>query len=66
MKCNYSDLQEEPVEELGTRRYCDLAASALRERYPDAPTYRITDKSGDRFAHVFLLVRGSALDITGF
>jgi hypothetical protein len=65
MKCNYSDLQEEPVEELGTRGYCDLAAFALRERYPGAPIYRVTDEQGNRFAHVFLFIHGSALDITG-
>ncbi|MCF7788292.1 MAG: hypothetical protein K9N47_19370 [Prosthecobacter sp.] len=61
----YSDLYEDSVENLGTQGYCDLVADVLREFHPDAHTYRITNTSGNRFAHVFLMLGNTALDITG-
>lgn len=63
---DYSDLLKDSAESLGTVGYCDIAAEVLLESFPDAQLYRVTDNTGSRFAHVFLVVDGSALDIKGF
>jgi hypothetical protein len=63
---DYNDLIQESVESLGTEGYCDLAADVLLEFFPNAVIYRLTNKTGERFGHVFLVVDGCALDINGF
>jgi hypothetical protein len=63
---DYSDLLEKSIESLGTEGYCDIAAEVLLESFPDAQLYRLTDVSGERFGHVFLVVGERAVDITGF
>lgn len=66
MRANPTEQLEASVTDLGSRGYCDLAAFVLRELYPDAPLYRVTDAAGIRFAHVFLRVGERELDIDGF
>jgi hypothetical protein len=56
----------DPVESLGTEGHCDIAAEVLRERYPEAETWRFTDATETRFAHVFLRMGDKAVDILGF
>lgn len=65
MNDDYSDLHKDPIESLGTGGYCDLAADVLREFHPEAHTYRITDPDRERFAHVFLMLGNTVIDITG-
>lgn len=66
MNDDYSDLHEDSIESLGTEGYCDLAADVLREFHPEMQTYRITDDPArKRFAHVFVMLGDTVLDITG-
>jgi len=66
MRTKPQEQREESVSELGTRAYCDLAAFALFNHFPDASLHRVTDKTKRRFAHVFLIVDGWSLDVNGF
>ena len=66
MRANPTEQLEASVIDLGSYGYCDLAALVLRELYPDAPLYRVTDDAGIRFAHVFLRIGEWGLDINGF
>jgi hypothetical protein len=65
MNDDFSDLDEMSCEELGLQSYCFIVCDLLRTFHPDAELWRLHDSSSD-WAHVFLKVKGTALDIKGF
>lgn len=60
------EFTEKTVCELARGGYCYIACKVLRELYPDAPIWRLTDARGENYAHVFLWVGDYALDLCGF
>jgi hypothetical protein len=53
-------------EELGQGGFCFMVAELLARKYASNDLYRLTDRSGEAFAHVFVRVDDKPVDIHGF
>ena len=57
---NYDPIQ------LGTGGFCFLVAELLMEEYPQAELWRLTNREGTTYAHVFVRIDGMPCDSNGF
>jgi hypothetical protein len=61
-----SQLAEVSPEELGHGGFCFVVAELLARKYGSNELYRLTDRSGEMFAHIFIRVGEKTMDIHGF
>jgi hypothetical protein len=55
----------DPIE-LGTGGFCFLVAELLKAKYPQAELWRLTNREGTTYRHVFVRIDGKPCDIKGF